>query len=84
MSGAEQQPRCGICALIERVRVGAFPDLVAELPHSYVILGDAQLYRGYCILFAKSHARELFLLSKDEARARSTSSARWPKPSTRP
>ena len=33
------------------------------------MLGDAQFYRGYCILLAKHHARELFELPREEARA---------------
>ncbi len=65
MSQAESQ--CGICAGIEAIRAGKSPDFIAELDHSYVILGDAQFYRGYCILFAKRHARELFELPRDEA-----------------
>ena len=60
---------CGICGLIDRISAGKFPDFIAELDHSYVILGDAQFYRGYCVLFAKHHARELFQLPRDEARA---------------
>lgn len=60
---------CGICALIERCRAGNFADFVAELPHSFVILGDAQFYRGYCVVLAKSHAHEIHLMAPDEARA---------------
>ena len=59
---------CGICEAIERLAAGKFPDLVAELPNSWAILGDAQFYRGYCILFAKRHATELYLMPADEAR----------------
>ncbi len=69
MSQAEASRECGICRLIERIRTGAFPDFVAELPHSFVILGDAQFYRGYCIAFAKLHATELHLMPPAEARA---------------
>jgi diadenosine tetraphosphate (Ap4A) HIT family hydrolase len=67
-SGAGARP-CGICGLIERIRTGKFPDFVAELPNSWAILGDAQFYRGYCIVFAKQHATELYLMPADEARA---------------
>jgi diadenosine tetraphosphate (Ap4A) HIT family hydrolase len=63
------ETKCGICAGLENIRAGKAPNLVAELEHSYVVLGDAQFYRGYCILLAKHHARELFELSRDEARA---------------
>ncbi len=62
-------PGCGICGLIERVCSGTFDDFVAELPNCYVILGDAQFYRGYCILVAKRHATEMFLLPIAESRA---------------
>ncbi len=59
---------CFICAGIERIRNGSAP-YIAELPHSFVVLGDQQFYRGYCILFAKHHATELFLMSAGDARA---------------
>ena len=58
---------CGICAGIETIRAGKASNFIAELDHSYVVLGDAQFYRGYCILLAKHHERELFLLPRDEA-----------------
>lgn len=64
--GGEPRP-CGICALIERCRAGGFPDLIAELPHSYVILGDAQFYRGYCVMLAKRHIHELHLMAPAQA-----------------
>lgn len=60
---------CGICALIARIRSGTFDDFLGELPSSYLILGDAQFYRGYCVMLAKRHATELFLMPTDEARA---------------
>jgi len=37
---------CGVCALIARIRSETFDDLVAELPSSYLVLGDAQVCRG--------------------------------------
>jgi diadenosine tetraphosphate (Ap4A) HIT family hydrolase len=65
---SEKKP-CGICAGIKRIKEGKLPDFIAELPHSYAILGDSQFYRGYCILFAKTHATELYLMPRDEALA---------------
>ncbi|HZC46250.1 MAG TPA: HIT family protein [Candidatus Acidoferrum sp.] len=59
---------CGICAMNDRIKAGTFPDFIAELASSYVILGDQQFYRGYCVLFAKHHATELYLMSADSAR----------------
>lgn len=66
-AGGERRP-CGICALIERCRAETFGDFIAELPNSFVILGDAQFYRGYCLLLAKRHINELHLMPPDEAR----------------
>ena len=61
--------KCGICRGIAAIKAGTFTGLVAELPSSYMILGDAQYYRGYCILFAKRHVTEMYLMPPDEARA---------------
>ena len=66
MTSAE--PACGICAAIDRIKAGGFPDFIVELKSCYVILGDQQFYRGYCVLFAKLHATELYLMPADAAR----------------
>ena len=63
------EAQCGICAGIANIRAGKAPNFIAELDSSYVVLGDAQFYRGYCILLAKHHARELFELPREEALA---------------
>lgn len=63
------QRACGICAMIDRIKAGTFSDFVAELPHSYIILGNEQYYRGYCVMLARRHATELYLMPIDEARA---------------
>ena len=65
---SQPEAKCGICAGIENIRAGKAPNFIAELDHSYVVLGDAQFYRGYCILLAKHHARELFQLPRDAGR----------------
>ncbi len=68
MPPTDATPRsCGICAVIERIKRGNFPDLVAELPRSWVILGDAQFYHGYCVLLAKRHVIEPHLMPRAEA-----------------
>ncbi|MFZ0680822.1 HIT family protein [Candidatus Binatus sp.] len=54
--------------MIDRITAGAFPDFIAELKSCYAILGDQQFYRGYCVLFAKIHATELYLMPADAAR----------------
>jgi diadenosine tetraphosphate (Ap4A) HIT family hydrolase len=78
----QSEKRCGICAGLENIRAGKAPNFIAELDNSYVVLGDAQFYRGYCILLAKRHAQELFELPIEEARAlsdelRSVAEAIW-------
>jgi diadenosine tetraphosphate (Ap4A) HIT family hydrolase len=54
--------------MIDRIKAGTFRDFVAELNSCYAILGDQQFYRGYCVLFAKLHATELYLMPADAAR----------------
>ncbi len=50
--------------MIDRIKAGTFRDFIAELKSCYVILGDQQFYRGYCVLFAKLHATELYLMPR--------------------
>lgn len=68
MTDSNAVSQCGICAIIDRVKAGLFRDFVAELPGCYVILGDRQFYRGYCVLLSKIHATELYLMSAADAR----------------
>src|SRR5215469_1699251 len=58
---------CGICSIIEKIRDGVSPDWIAELPRSWLILGDAQFYRGYCLVLAKRHVTELHEMPRTEA-----------------
>lgn len=64
---AKVRDSCGICAIIARIAAGTFTDVIAELPRSWLILGDAQFYRGYCVLFAKRHVTEVHLMPRGEA-----------------
>ncbi|MBF6571033.1 MAG: HIT family protein [Candidatus Binataceae bacterium] len=61
-------PGCGICGLIAQIRAGGFEDFIVELDRHFVILGEAQFYRGYCALLMKSHCTELHALPPDQAR----------------
>lgn len=49
------------CAGCEKVAglSPAHPDLVAELPASWLLLGDHQALPGYCVLWSKAHVKEL-------------------------
>ncbi|HJU09259.1 MAG TPA: HIT family protein, partial [Candidatus Binataceae bacterium] len=57
----------GICSIIERIRGSSFPGWIAELPRSWLILGDAQFYRGYCVLLVKRHVTEFHTMPRGEA-----------------
>jgi diadenosine tetraphosphate (Ap4A) HIT family hydrolase len=48
---------------------GDAADRLADLPHSIVLFGHWQYYRGYCIVVARRHVRELFELSAEERHA---------------
>jgi diadenosine tetraphosphate (Ap4A) HIT family hydrolase len=50
---------CIACERIERIKQKRDPEFVAELPESYVTLADEQAYRGYCILYLKTHEERL-------------------------
>jgi diadenosine tetraphosphate (Ap4A) HIT family hydrolase len=69
MSEADRRASCGVCLMIEALQSGRTSDVVAELKHSWVVLGDAQYYRGYCVILAKTHATELYRLPTNEAHA---------------
>jgi len=63
--------KCGICKGIAAIKTGNSKDFIAELPSSYLVLGDAQFYRGYCIMLAKRHVTEMYLMPAEEARVMS-------------
>ena len=42
---------------------------IADLPTAVALLAHDQFYRGYALVVARTHARELFLLPEDEATA---------------
>jgi diadenosine tetraphosphate (Ap4A) HIT family hydrolase len=68
MTANKTPPSCGICTMIDRIKANTFRDFIVELNSCYVILGDQQFYRGYCVLFAKMHATELYLMPAEAAR----------------
>jgi diadenosine tetraphosphate (Ap4A) HIT family hydrolase len=50
------------CILCERVRLikqGKYPYLIHEFRNSYLLLGEHQYYKGYCVLITKGHQREM-------------------------
>lgn len=57
---------CLICERIEAIKRGQNPYFVKEYPTGYLVLGDHQYFKGYCLFLAKQHVTELHDLPKDE------------------
>ena len=62
-------PDCPLCQKLAALDRLPAPDVVWQFPHSVALLGPWQFYRGYCLLIARTHARELSGLADDERRA---------------
>lgn len=50
---------CALCERVKKTAEGKYPYLIHEFPHSYLMLGEHQYFRGYCVLVAKSHFKEM-------------------------
>ncbi len=50
---------CLLCDRVELLRRNEYPYLIKEFEHSYLLLGEHQFYRGYCVLVTKDHYREM-------------------------
>jgi diadenosine tetraphosphate (Ap4A) HIT family hydrolase len=59
---------CLICERVALARSGNNPYLVAEMDHSYFVVGDHQFHRGYSLVLLKEHVREPFDLPVDRQR----------------
>jgi diadenosine tetraphosphate (Ap4A) HIT family hydrolase len=59
-------PLCQKLAALDRLPPA---DVVWRFPHSVALLGPWQFYRGYCVLVARTHTRELIGLADAERRA---------------
>ena len=58
------------CALCERVKLtkdGLYPYIIHEFKNSYLMLGEHQFYKGYCVLVLKEHHREMTDLPNQSA-----------------
>ncbi|MFH1075143.1 MAG: HIT family protein [Candidatus Firestonebacteria bacterium] len=47
--------KCVFCKLIKEIKKGKGRSFIAELKNSYALLAVRQYFKGYCILFTKSH-----------------------------
>jgi diadenosine tetraphosphate (Ap4A) HIT family hydrolase len=54
---------CLICERVALAKEASNPHLIAEMDHSYFVLGDHQFHRGYALVLLKEHVREPFELS---------------------
>ena len=54
---------CEICRKLSAASSGV--NLIHEFKHSVLVVGDHQLFPGYCILLSKTHVREPFELALD-------------------
>lgn len=50
---------CLLCDRIEAIKKNEYPFLIHEFEESYLLLGEHQFYKGYCVLLSKSHFREM-------------------------
>ena len=55
---------CFICERVQAAREGKNPFFIHEFPHSFLVLGDHQYFKGYSVLLFKDHVRELHDLSE--------------------
>jgi diadenosine tetraphosphate (Ap4A) HIT family hydrolase len=59
---------CLICDRVTTARAGRNPHLIAEMEHSFFVVGDHQFHRGYALVLLKEHVREPFELPADVQR----------------
>lgn len=50
---------CSLCERSKLTSEGKYPYLIHEFKHSYLMLGEHQFFRGYCVLVSKSHFKEM-------------------------
>jgi hypothetical protein len=62
-------PDCYFCNKLLSLNDLPPEDVVWQFPHSVALLGPWQLYHGYCVLVARTHAAELSRLDASERRA---------------
>jgi diadenosine tetraphosphate (Ap4A) HIT family hydrolase len=50
---------CSLCERVKKLKEGSYPFLIHEFEHSFLLLGEHQFYKGYCVLVSKAHHREM-------------------------
>ena len=59
---------CLICERVALAREAQNPYLIAEMEHTYFVVGDHQCFKGYALVLLKEHVREPFELPPDVQR----------------
>lgn len=57
---------CPLCERVSKIQDNDYPFLVQEFQESYLLLGEHQFYKGYCVLVTKDHYREMTDLPKEK------------------
>lgn len=63
-----QLPDCPLCVALEQTRRGGHAGAIAELPETYVVLGENQGCEGWCVLVLKGHVEHLAELPAERQR----------------
>lgn len=50
---------CSLCERVALAKEGKYPYLIHEFENSYLMLGEHQYFRGYCVLVSKGHFKEM-------------------------
>ncbi len=50
---------CSLCDRVKLTQEKKYPYLIHEFTHSYLMLGEHQFFRGYCVLVSKNHYKEM-------------------------
>lgn len=50
---------CSLCERVNATKEGTYPYLIHEFANSYLMLGEHQFFRGYCVLVSKGHFKEM-------------------------
>jgi diadenosine tetraphosphate (Ap4A) HIT family hydrolase len=50
---------CSLCDRVKLTEEKKYPYLIHEFAHSFLMLGEHQFYKGYCVLVAKGHFKEM-------------------------
>lgn len=69
MQHQEQHHHLATCPLCRDVAGGAGPRLIAVNEYTITVVGEHQFFRGYCMVIARQHAREMHDLPIDVQQA---------------